>query len=297
MRKEIDYLSEDIPIGGQKFALITIVGPNNVSQKCDVWGMKIKGVADTLEKAKSMSSRLVKADPEFDIFIVEVGKFFPLNVEPTEVEDVEYQNSQLNNLMKSYLENRQLANDKYSERKNEMMQAAIKEGRNQEELKNKEEHPIVVLQRIDTYKEKLEKLQDEIDTLKADLQVNTDKYNRYPDEARVEAESKLGKVIGNVTKVVEVPKITEDSVNKLIEELQELDSDISETNTKINACNEQHSPNMFKKLTEKLNQLTLKKSTLKEQLTNKDLVNKYINKNYENSEYTQLENNVVIKTL
>ena len=65
--KEIDYLTEDVPISGQKFALISIVGPH-MNQKCDVWGMKVKAVADSIEKARSLSARLVKADPDL-IFI------------------------------------------------------------------------------------------------------------------------------------------------------------------------------------------------------------------------------------
>ena len=120
-----DWLTEDSPITGQKFALVSIVGPH-INQKCDVWGMKIKYVADSIEKAKAMSARLVKADPDFDIYTVEVGKFFPLNVEPSDIQDVEYQNQQLNTLIKGYLENRLHANDQYSERKNKMMQNKIK---------------------------------------------------------------------------------------------------------------------------------------------------------------------------
>ena len=50
--KTIDYLFEDPEIQNQKFALISIVGPN-MKQKCDVWGLKIRGVSDTLEKAKT----------------------------------------------------------------------------------------------------------------------------------------------------------------------------------------------------------------------------------------------------
>jgi uncharacterized protein (UPF0335 family) len=285
-----DFLSEDLPISGQNFALITIVGPH-MNQKCDVWGMKVKGIADTLERAKSLSARLVKADPEFDIFIVEVAKFFPLVVEPGEVQDIEYQDERLNELVKSYLQNRQFANDKYAERKNDLMQAAIKEGRIKEELLIKEEHPVVVLQRIDSFKEKLEKLQDEINTIQDDIKVNTQKYDKYTDVQKHEAKLTIE---GNVVETQLTSTI--ENVNKLIEELQELDSDIAISNNKLNATNVEHSPNMFKKLTDQVEEMQLRKAVLKEKLSNKDLVNKYINNNYENSEFDKLENNVTLQS-
>lgn len=43
MSKTIDYLFEDPPITGQTYALVSIVGPH-MPQKCDVWGLKIRGV-------------------------------------------------------------------------------------------------------------------------------------------------------------------------------------------------------------------------------------------------------------
>ena len=110
VNKTIDYLSEDTPIPSQKYALITIVGPH-MRQKCDIWGLKIRGVADSMENAKALAQRLMKRDKDYDIYTVDVGKFFPLNIKPTDVNNIEYQNEQLNQLMKTYMENRELAND------------------------------------------------------------------------------------------------------------------------------------------------------------------------------------------
>ena len=47
--KTIDYLFEDPPLATQKFALVSIVGPN-MPQKCDIWGLKIRGVAGTIDE-------------------------------------------------------------------------------------------------------------------------------------------------------------------------------------------------------------------------------------------------------
>ena len=101
MSKEnsIDYLFEDPPISNQQYALVSIVGPN-MPQKCDTWGLKIRGTTDTLEKAKTMCQKILKIDNNYDIYTVEVGKFFPLVVEPHQIQDIEYQNQQLNTLIK-----------------------------------------------------------------------------------------------------------------------------------------------------------------------------------------------------
>ena len=75
--KTIDYLFEDPPINGQTFALVSIVGPN-LQQKCNVYGLKVRGVANSLESAKTMSLKLTKIDPDFDI---EFEEFAELIVE------------------------------------------------------------------------------------------------------------------------------------------------------------------------------------------------------------------------
>ena len=104
--KSIDYLFEDPEIPSQKYALVSIVGPH-MPQKCDVWGLKIRGTTDSVDKAKTLCKRLLRLDNNYDIYTVEVGKFFPLAVEPNEISDIEYQNDQLNTLVKSYLENKE----------------------------------------------------------------------------------------------------------------------------------------------------------------------------------------------
>jgi hypothetical protein len=118
--KSIDYLVEDAPIPSQRYALISIVGPH-MRQKCDVWGLKIRGVADSLDTAKALTKKIMKLDKDYDIYTVDVGKFFPLAVEPYDVSNVEYENEQLNALVKNYLENKEKANEHWHHRKQEMM--------------------------------------------------------------------------------------------------------------------------------------------------------------------------------
>ena len=198
MEPSIDYLTEDPPISGQRFCLISIVGPN-VPQKCDVWGMKIRGFAATEEAAKTLVKKIMRQENTFDIYTVDVGKFFPLAVKPEDVKDVEYQNEALNSLVKSYVQNRERANDHWAEQKNEMMSQAIKDGTKemQEERAKKPEHPISVLTRLQETKTKLEKAQKDLQDLQSNVENDKIKFEMYSEEEREFAKKELEKAIEN----------------------------------------------------------------------------------------------------
>lgn len=176
--REIDFLFEDPLIPGQVYALVSIVGPN-LNQKCNVYGLKVRGVADTIEKAKAMTQRLMKIDNNYDIYTVEVGKFFPLDVDPHDVGEVEYENQQLNNLIKSYLENKELANDQWHARKNEMIKEAIKEGQSKDKAP---EHPVSVLQRVKTLEQSINDHKNTIDIMQQDLILAREALSKYSDQ-------------------------------------------------------------------------------------------------------------------
>ena len=188
--QEIDYLFEDPAIPGQSYALISVVGPN-LQQKCNVYGIKIRGFADSIERAKNMSQRLSKIDENFDIYTVEVGKFFPLDVDPLELPNVEYQNTQLNQLVKGYLENRENANIEYEKRKNDMIKKAISEGKTKD---SKTEHPVAVLNRIEELQSKIEKSKNDIVHLLNALEYNKNEYDKFPQDIQSQAQNEFDKL-------------------------------------------------------------------------------------------------------
>lgn len=219
MSKEIDYLFEDPAVSGQQFALVSIVGPN-MNQKCSVWGLKVRGTCDSVEKARSMTKKLLKIDPDYDIYTVEVGKFFPLQVEPNEISDVEYQNDALNKLVKGYLENREAANDQWHERKRELMKKAIEEGKNQEELNAKPEHPVAVLQRMKQFESVLEELTEKVEVAKRDLQMTKSKFDEmYTEEEKEIAIKELESEIKDVKAEVATEMSIEEIRQKLAQDL------------------------------------------------------------------------------
>lgn len=294
--KEIDYLFEDPAIPNQKFALVSIVGPH-MPQKCNVWGMKVRGIAESISRAREMSQKLMKIDNNYDIYTVEVGKFFPLAVDPMALNDIEYQNTQLNALMKSYLENREAANDQWHQRKNEMVQQAIKEGREQEDFANKPEHPISVLQRLKLYESRIKELEEHLESAKEMLTSTEDKWNAYTEEERTGATEELAKAIKTLNEsgksdvqVEDLEDSQEAKVDNIIDKIKKYENEMDNVSSQLSSLNKDDTPNIYSQLEDSKANLEEKLIDLKKQLNDTKLVNEYINSNYDNSEYDQLLN-------
>jgi hypothetical protein len=70
-----------------------------------VRGMKVRGVYGSQAEAIARSKKLQRTDPLHNIFVGEVGKWLPWDPEPSDVQEQEYAEEQLNTLMKKYKEN------------------------------------------------------------------------------------------------------------------------------------------------------------------------------------------------
>ena len=68
-------------------------------------GVKVRGVYSNTKEAEVKAKKLQNKDKYHNIFMAEVGKWTPWDPNPNEVHDQEYNNDQLNNLMKKYKEN------------------------------------------------------------------------------------------------------------------------------------------------------------------------------------------------
>jgi len=297
----IDFLFEDPEIPSQKYALISIVGPH-MKQKCNVWGLKIRGVADTIDAAKNLCKRLLRIDNNYDIYTVEVGKFFPLNVDPLQIDNIEYQNDQLNTLIKSYLENKNNANELWHKRKIEMIEEAINEGKNQSEFANKPEHPIAVLQRIRNYEDAIIEAEKSLQSLRNDLEKAQDKFNNYTqderelalkefDSAKVVAQEEpksfsVEEIRGEIEK--EISKInTEESspIEETLNRMKLLEEELVELQSLKNSLSSSSTPKVYDKIQKTISNVESELKTLKVKLNDSNSVNNYINNNYQNSQY------------
>jgi len=70
-----------------------------------VRGVKVRGVYSTLKEAQMKAKKLQSADPNFNVYIGQVGYWLPWDPRPDKIEGQEYAESELNNLIKKYREN------------------------------------------------------------------------------------------------------------------------------------------------------------------------------------------------
>lgn len=71
----------------------------------NVRGVKVRGTYSTLREAQTKASRLQKQDPNFSVYIGQVGYWLPWNPRSDKIEGQEYAEGELNELVKKYREN------------------------------------------------------------------------------------------------------------------------------------------------------------------------------------------------
>ena len=120
---EQDYTT----VPGQLFACLSIVGPD-CPQKTDKFGIKIRGCFATRDEAANHAKRLQKEDATFDIYVVDMYKWLLIPPDNTQIEDVNYGEEKLQEIMKGYAENQKLASKLFEERKRDMMEVKSGDG-------------------------------------------------------------------------------------------------------------------------------------------------------------------------
>ena len=87
-----------------------------------VRGLKVRGVYDSMVEAKYRAKQLQRKDPQFNVFVGQVGFWLPWDPEPGEIKDQEYLNEQLNTLMKSYHDNQSQKNMLWEQNKSKTLE-------------------------------------------------------------------------------------------------------------------------------------------------------------------------------
>lgn len=139
--KYIDYLDEDEVISNQKWVCVSFLSPEGI-KNCTLRGLKVRGVYGTRAEADQRAKDLQAIDPDFDVFVGEMGKWLPWDPDPNDedkVKDQHYQEQQLNELMKGYKENLSKAKRHQEQRKRDMIEKAAFEEQNkaQQQPENK----------------------------------------------------------------------------------------------------------------------------------------------------------------
>lgn len=180
--KDIDYLTEDRPIGNQRFVLMSFLSNDFINDYEDdtdevklqkskkreklknltTKGIKIRGCFETYEEAVERAEYLKVADPYHNIYIGEIGKWLPFEDNPDKAKDVTYSNEQLNKLMKEYNKEQEKGNKAWEARKNQMVREAVTNNENNKKSVDDDK----LNKDIDEYISKLDK---------TDIEMNIDK--------------------------------------------------------------------------------------------------------------------------
>ena len=179
MSKAVDYLDEDTFLPkAQKFVCLSFL--NSEDNKVTLSGIKIRGVFETYEAACSHAKKVQEMDKYFNVFVGEMGKWLPFDPNPSKVENAEYANEQLNNIMKEYKLNQEKAKVYYEKQKNEKMVKSLTESlsinkKNKKKLEKKVNNMSGkskerTLSEIKNIENRMKKLEEKANALK-------DKYN------------------------------------------------------------------------------------------------------------------------
>ncbi len=92
-----------------------------------VRGVKIRGVYNTIKEAQIRAKVLQRMDPSFHIFVGQVGYWLPWDPTADKIENQEYQNGQLNEIVKKYKANEAKRDEFFEQQKQDIKkQAALK---------------------------------------------------------------------------------------------------------------------------------------------------------------------------
>lgn len=121
----VNHLEPDtFTIPGQNYALINVVSPKS-NQKNEDFAVKIKGVFATLDDAKAHAEKINKIDPTFDLFLVELYKWLPIPPSIDDIENQEYQDKKLNDIITAHHDEQIKAKEFFEKRKSELTQGKL----------------------------------------------------------------------------------------------------------------------------------------------------------------------------
>jgi hypothetical protein len=184
-------------------------------------GLKIRGVYDTHKEATVRAQVLRRKDPSFNVFVGQVGYWLPWDPECEQVQEQEYQETMLNDLVKKYKENLENRDDMYEQVKEDQLKKAREENRLKKEELAKQN--IEVKEETTEDKKKIEELREIVD--------ESDRLF-YEHNKKMEAQKKNA-TAGETTEEVVV---TDDTKEVSSENKQELNGFTSENMTNLESA-------------------------------------------------------------
>ena len=106
--------------------------------RTSIRGLKVRGIYDTRREAEVRAKVLQRMDKSFNVFVGQVGYWLPWDPEPDNIENQEYGEKDLNNLVKSYKDN-ETERDIYYQEQLEKRKADIREENERKKQENLKE--------------------------------------------------------------------------------------------------------------------------------------------------------------
>ena len=103
-----------------------------------VRGIKVRGVYDTLREAQVRAKVLQRRDPNFNVFLGQVGYWLPWDPNPHKIDNQEYAEQELNELVKSYRENQEKKDMHFQENIDYVKEQAAKQNEKQKKENEKQ---------------------------------------------------------------------------------------------------------------------------------------------------------------
>ena len=117
------YLDEDqLKVPGCAFVLLSFVSPES-NQKSEKFGLKVRGTFATREEAEAHVERLMRIDPDFDVFVADCYRWLLCPPKPDEVSEEVYIDKYLDRLIQTHKREQLKAREAFEEHKREMMSA------------------------------------------------------------------------------------------------------------------------------------------------------------------------------
>ena len=133
--------------------------------KTNIRGLKVRGTYSTREEADRRAKKLQGVDSDFHVFVGQVGYWLPWDPCADKVEDEEFVNSQLNDMMGKYKENTINKDIFYEEQKREKVKAA-----REEVIRKKKEQKRLEEEKNADISEPVKEEEDDIKEIKTDVE-------------------------------------------------------------------------------------------------------------------------------
>ena len=106
----------------QDFAVISMLGPHT-RQQSDIACLQIIGAFPDAETANKFAKDVSRSNPHFDLFVVQMNKWLPLNGSPEQSTNETWRNEKVQDLMNDYSTYLAMSNEMYHERKTLLLDA------------------------------------------------------------------------------------------------------------------------------------------------------------------------------